>query len=219
MYYDFRDMYWWPGMKKKISIYVSKCLTCAKVKAEHQRPSGLLQQPEIPEWKWENIAMDFITKLPRSSSGHDAIWVIVDRLTKSAHFLAIREDYSMEKLARLYIDEIVARHGVPTSIISDRDGPFTSRFWQTMQKALGTRLDMSTAFHPQTNRQSERTIQTLEDMLRASVIDFSGSWNIHLPLAEFSYNNSYHSSIRYAPIEALYGRKCRLHVLWAKIGD
>ncbi|GJW90782.1 putative reverse transcriptase domain-containing protein [Tanacetum coccineum] len=117
MYYDLWDMYWWPGMKKDIAIYVSKCLKCAKVKVEHQRPSGLLQQHEIPEWKWEKISMDFITKLPRSSSGHDAIWVIVDRLTKSAHFLAIREDYSMEKLARLYIDEIVARHGVPTSII------------------------------------------------------------------------------------------------------
>ncbi|GKE88255.1 putative reverse transcriptase domain-containing protein, partial [Tanacetum coccineum] len=108
-----------------------------EVKAEHQRPSGLLQQPDIPEWKWEKIAMDFITKLPRSSSGHDAIWVIVDRLTKSAHFLAIREDYSMEKLARLYINEIVARHGIPTSIVSDRDGRFTSRFWQTMQKSVG----------------------------------------------------------------------------------
>ncbi|GKB79900.1 putative reverse transcriptase domain-containing protein, partial [Tanacetum coccineum] len=137
MYYDLRDMYWWPGMKKEIAIYVSKCLTCAKVKVEHQRPPGLLQQPEIPEWRWEIIAMDFITKFPRSSSGHDAIWVIVDRLTKSVHFLAIREDYSMEKLARLYIDEIVARHGVPTSIISDRDGHFTSRFWQTMQKSIG----------------------------------------------------------------------------------
>ncbi|GJV25779.1 putative reverse transcriptase domain-containing protein [Tanacetum coccineum] len=141
------------------------------------------------------------------------------RLTKLAHFLAIREDYSMEKLARLYIDEIVARHGVPTSIISDRDGRFTSRFWQTMQKALGTRLDMSTAYHPQTDGQSERTIQTLEDMLRACVIDFGGSWNIHLPLAEFSYNNSYHSSIRCAPFEALYGRKYRSPVLWAEIGD
>ncbi|GJX38607.1 reverse transcriptase domain-containing protein [Tanacetum coccineum] len=192
MYYDLRDMYWWSGMKKEIAIYVSKCLTCAKVKAEHQRPSGLLQQPEIPEWKWEKIAMDFITKLPRSSSGHDAIWVIVDRLTKSAHFLAIREDYSMEKLAR---------------------------FWQTMQKALGMRLDMSTAYHPQTDGQSERIIQTLEDMLRACVIDFGGSWNIHLPLAEFSYNNSYHSSIRCAPFEALYGRKCRSLELWDEIGD
>ncbi|GJT07619.1 putative reverse transcriptase domain-containing protein [Tanacetum coccineum] len=119
MYYDLRDMYWWPGMKRDIATYVSECLTCAKVKAEHQRPLSLLQQPEIPEWKWENITMDFITKLPRTRNGHDAIWVVVDRLTKSAHFLAIREDYSTEKLARLYTDEIVARHGVPVSIISD----------------------------------------------------------------------------------------------------
>ncbi|GJR66660.1 putative reverse transcriptase domain-containing protein [Tanacetum coccineum] len=219
MYYDLRDMYWWPGMKRDIATYVSKCLTCAKVKAEHQRPSGLLQQPEIPEWKWENITMDFITKLPRTRNGHDAIWVVVDRLTKSAHFLAVREDYSTEKLARLYTDEIVARHGVPVSIISDRDARFTSRLWQTFQKALGTRLDMSTAYHPQTDGQSERTIQTLEDMLRACVIDFGGSWDVHLPLAEFSYNNSYHTSIRCAPFEALYGRKCRSPVSWAKIGE
>ncbi|GJY19940.1 ribonuclease H-like domain-containing protein [Tanacetum coccineum] len=136
MYHDLRDMYWWPGMKRDIATYVSKCLTCSKVKAEHQRPSGLLQQPEIPEWKWDKITMDFITKLPRSKNGHDTIWVIVDRLTKSAHFLAIREDYSTERLARIYIDEIVARHGVPVSIISDRDGRFTSRCWQTVQKGF-----------------------------------------------------------------------------------
>ncbi|GJU38985.1 putative reverse transcriptase domain-containing protein [Tanacetum coccineum] len=122
MYHDLRDMYWWPGMKRDIAIYVNKCLTCSKVKAEHQRPLGLLQQPEIPEWKWDKITMDFITKLPRMKSGHDMIWVIVDKLTKSAYFLAIREDYSTERLARLYIDEIVARHGVPVSIILDRDG-------------------------------------------------------------------------------------------------
>ncbi|GKC21848.1 putative reverse transcriptase domain-containing protein, partial [Tanacetum coccineum] len=158
MYYDLRDMYWWPGMKRDIAIYVSKCLTCAKVKAEHQRPSGLLQQPEIPEWKWDKITMDLITKLPRSRSGHDAIWVIIDILTKSAHFLAIGEDFNMEKLARLYIDEIMARHGVLVSIISDRDGRFTSHF-------------------------------------------------------------CYHLSIRYAPLEALYVRKCRSPVLWADIGE
>ncbi|GJY41392.1 putative reverse transcriptase domain-containing protein [Tanacetum coccineum] len=119
--------------------------------AEHQRPSGLLQQPEIPEWEWDKITMDLITKLPRSRCGHDVIWVIVDRLTKSAHFLAIREDFGTEKLARQYIDEIVAQHGVPVLIISDRDGRFTSHFWQTVQKALGTRLDLSTAYHPQTD--------------------------------------------------------------------
>ncbi|GKC44117.1 putative reverse transcriptase domain-containing protein, partial [Tanacetum coccineum] len=141
MYHDLRDMYWWPGMKKDIAIYVSKCLTCFKVKAEHERPSGLLQQPEIPKWKWDKITIDFISKLPRTKCGHDTIWVIVDKLTKSAHFLAIREDYSTERLARLYIDEIVARHGVPVSIISDRDGRF-------IHDSGKTRLDMSTSYHP-----------------------------------------------------------------------
>ncbi|GJR52916.1 putative reverse transcriptase domain-containing protein [Tanacetum coccineum] len=163
--------------------------------------------------------MDFITKLPKSRSGHDVIWVVVDRLTKSAHFLVIREDYSTEKLARLYTDKIVTRHGVSVSIILDRNARFTSRLWQTFQKALRTRLDISTAYHPQTDGQSERTIQTLEDMLKAYVIDFGGSWDVHLPLAEFSYNNSYHTSIRCAPFEALYGRKCRSPVLWAEIRE
>ncbi|GJT12539.1 putative reverse transcriptase domain-containing protein [Tanacetum coccineum] len=211
--------YWWPGMKKDIAEYVIKCLTCLKVKAEHQRPSGLLQQREIPVWKWEGIAMDFVTKLPRTSSGHDTIWVIVDRLTKSAHFLPMREDYKMERLARLYLNEIVARHGVPISIISDCDSRFTSRFWQSLQEALGTRLDMSTAYHLQTDGQSERTIQTLEDMLRACVLDFGGSWDVHLLLVEFSYNNSYHSSVRCALFDVLYGRKCRSPIMWAEVGE
>ncbi|GJZ53748.1 putative reverse transcriptase domain-containing protein, partial [Tanacetum coccineum] len=219
MYYDLRDRYWWPRMKKDIVVYVSRCLTCLKVKAEHHRPSGLLQQPKIPEWKWEWIAMDFVTKLPRTSSGHDTIWVIVDRLTKSAHFLPMRGDYKMDRLARLYLNEIMARHGVPILIISGRDSRFTSRFWQSMQEALGTRLDMSMAYHPQTDGQSERTIQTLEDMLRACVLDFSGSWDVHHPLVEFSYNNSYHSSVRCVPFKALYGRKCRSLIMWAEIGE
>ncbi|GJV56689.1 putative reverse transcriptase domain-containing protein [Tanacetum coccineum] len=131
----------------------------------------------------------------------------------------MHEDYKMNRLARLYLNEIVARHGVPISIISDRDSRFTSRFWQSMQEALGTRLDMSTAYHPQTDGQSERTIQTLEDMLRACVLDFGGSWDVHLPLVEFSYNNSYHSSVRCAPFEALYGRKCRSPIMWAEVGE
>ncbi|GKE83805.1 putative reverse transcriptase domain-containing protein, partial [Tanacetum coccineum] len=209
VYYDLRDLYWWPGMKRDIAEYVSRCLTCSKIK----------QQPEIPEWKWEKLAMDFITKLPKSSSGYDTIWVIVDRLTKSAYFLPIREDYKTEKLTKIYANEIVARHGVPVSIISDRDGRFTSHLWQAFQKALGTRLDMSTAYHPQTDGQSERTIQTLEDMLRACVMDFGDSWDTHLPLIEFSYNNSYHTSIKCAPFEALYGRKCRSPVIWTEVGE
>ncbi|GJS01319.1 putative reverse transcriptase domain-containing protein [Tanacetum coccineum] len=219
MYHDLRKLYWWPNMKADIATYVSKCLTCAKVKAEHQKPSGLLQQPEIPVWKWERITMDFITKLPRTPSGYDSIWVIVDRLTKSAHFIPMNEKYKMEKLTRLYLKEIVCRHGVPVSIISDRDPRFASRFWRSLQKSLGTNLDMSTAYHLETDGQSERTIQTLEDMLRACVIDFGSDWDKHLPLAEFSYNNSYHASIKAAPFEALYGRKCRSPVCWSEVGD
>ncbi|GJV52777.1 putative reverse transcriptase domain-containing protein [Tanacetum coccineum] len=169
--------------------------------------------------EYEGIAIDFVTKLPRTSSGHDTIWVIVDRLTKSAHFQPMREDYKMERLARLYWNEIVARHGVSISIISDRNSHFTSRFWQSMQVALGTRLDMSTTYHPHTDGQSERTIHTLEDMLRACILDFEGSWDVHLPLVEFSYNNSYHASVRCAPFEALYGRKCRSPIMWAEVGE
>ncbi|GJV67656.1 hypothetical protein Tco_1483165 [Tanacetum coccineum] len=219
MYHDIKKLYWWPNMKAIIAEYVSKCLTCSRVKAECQKPSGLLVQPEIPMWKWERITMDFVTKLPKTSTGHDAIWVIVDRLTKSAHFIPIRATDSMETLTRLYIKEIVSRHGVPISIISDRDSHFTSRFWQSLQNALGTQLDMSTAYHPETDGQSERTIQTLEDMLRACVIDFEKGWDKHLPLVEFSYNSSYHASIKAAPFEALYGRKCRSPVCWSEVGD
>ncbi|GKA12147.1 putative reverse transcriptase domain-containing protein [Tanacetum coccineum] len=219
MYQDLKKLYWWPNMKAEIATYVSKCLTCAKVKAEHQKPSGLLQQPEIPEWKWEKITMDFVSGLPRTPSGYDSIWVIVDRLTKSAHFLPMKKTDSIEKLAQLYLKEIICKHGVPTSIISDRDSLFTSRFWKSLQEAMGTQLDMSTAYHPETDGQSERTIQTLEDMLRACVIDFGSSWDRHLPLVEFSYNNSYHASIKAAPFEALYGRKCRSPVCWSEVGE
>nr|GEV41373.1 hypothetical protein [Tanacetum cinerariifolium] len=176
-------------MKKDIAMYVTKYLTCLKVKPKHQRPSGILQQPEILEWKWEGIAKDFVTKLPRTSSGHDTIWVIVDRLTKSAYFLPMHEDYKIDRLARLYLNDIVSRHGVPISIISDCDGRFTSR------------------------------IQTLEDMLRACVLDFGASWDVHLPLVEFLYENNYHSSMRCAPFKALYGRKCRSSITWAEVGE
>nr|GEW90181.1 putative reverse transcriptase domain, ribonuclease H-like domain, aspartic peptidase domain protein [Tanacetum cinerariifolium] len=179
----------------------------------------LLVQLEIPQWKWDNITMDFVTKLLRTSKGHDTIWVIIDRLTKSVHFLSMRENDSMDKLTRLYLIEVVTRHGIPVSIICDRNGRFTSNFWRAYQKALGTRLDMSTAYHPQADGQSERTIQTLEDMLRACVIDFRNGWERHLPMIEFSYNNSYQASIKTAPFEVLYGRKCRSPVYWAEVED
>ncbi|GJV91909.1 putative reverse transcriptase domain-containing protein [Tanacetum coccineum] len=167
MYQDMKQLYWWPNMKADIVTYVSKCLTCLRVKVEHQKPSGLLVQPDIPQWKCDNITMDFVTKLTKTQSGNDTIWVIVDRLTKSAHFLPMRETDTMDKLARLYLKEVVTRHGIPVSIICDRDPRFTSNLWWSFQKAMGTPLDMSTAYHPETDGQSERTIQTLEDMLRA----------------------------------------------------
>nr|GEZ71063.1 reverse transcriptase domain-containing protein [Tanacetum cinerariifolium] len=219
MYRDIKRLYWWPNIKAIIGEYVGKCLTCFRVKTKCQKPSGLLIQPKISIWKWERITMDFVTKLPRTSNGHDTIWVVVDRLTKSAHFIPTRETESMDTLTWLYIKEIISHQGAPISIILDHNSHFTSRFWQSLQKALGTQLDISTVYRPKTDRQSERTIQTLEDMLRACAIDFGKGWEKHLPLVEFSYNNSYHASIKAAPFEALYGRKCRSHVCWAKFGD
>ncbi|KAG8485714.1 hypothetical protein CXB51_019031 [Gossypium anomalum] len=158
MYNDLKCQFWWSGMKRDISDFVSKCLVCQQVKAEHQVPSGLLQPIMIPEWKWDRVTMDFVSGLPLSPSKKDAIWVVVDRLTKSAHFISVRTDYSLDKLAELYISQIVKLHGVPISIVSDRDPRFTSRFWKKLQEALGTKLHFSTAFHPQTDGQSERII-------------------------------------------------------------
>nr|GFB73605.1 reverse transcriptase domain-containing protein [Tanacetum cinerariifolium] len=163
--------------------------------------------------------MDFVTKLPKSSQGYDTIWVVVDRLTKSTIFTPIRETDPMDKLARIYLNEVVTRHGIAVSITSDRDPRFASNFWRSLQNALGTRLEMSTAYHPKTDSQSERTIQTLEDMLRACAIDFGKGWVNHFPLVEFSYNNSYHASIKATPFKALYGRKCRSPGRWIEVRE
>ena len=200
MYLDLRRQYYWSGMKRHVGDFVRRCLTCQQVKAEHQRPAGLLQPLEIAEWKWEHITMDFVTHFSWTSRKHDAIWVIVDRLTKSAHFLALRITFTLEEFYRLYIWEIVLLHGVPVSIVSDRDPRFTAQFLKSFQKAIGTQLSMSTAFHPRADGQSERTIQILEDMLRAWVLDLKGSREEHLPLIELAYNNSYQASIQMAPM-------------------
>ena len=162
--------------------------------------------------------MDFVTGLPRTQRGHDAIWVIVDRLTKLAHLIATNNTYSLERYAQLYVDEIVRLYGAPVSIVSNRYPRFTSRLWPKLQDAMGTRLHFNTDFHPQTDGQSERTIQTLEDMLRACVMEFKGSWDNYLALIEFANNNSYQSSIGMAPYEALYGRKCRTQSVGTKWG-
>ncbi|KAK8987271.1 hypothetical protein V6N11_027027 [Hibiscus sabdariffa] len=189
MYQNLKERYIWAGMKKDIFDYVARCLTCQQVKAEHQHPSGLLQPIRIPEWKWDHITMNFVTGLPLTPSKKDSVWKLSD--------------------CTVY----------PLSIISDRDPKFTSRFWQALHDALGTSLNFSTAFHPQTDGQSERVIQILEDMLRGCVIDFRGSWEDFLPLAEFAYNNSYQVSIRMATYEALYGRKCRTPICWTELYD
>nr|GFC94814.1 retrotransposon protein, putative, Ty3-gypsy subclass [Tanacetum cinerariifolium] len=153
MYHDLKQHFWWSGMKRDVAMYVSKCLICQQVKIEHQRASGLLQQLDIPVWKWDEISMDFVTGLPRTQRRHDAIWVVVDHLTKFAHFLPIRKDYS-------------------------------------------------------TDGQSELTIQTLEDMLRSCALEWTGNWDDYICLVGFAYNNSWHASIKCAPFEMLYGRKC-----------
>ena len=153
MYQDLKQFYWWKGMKRDVTEYVSKCLTCQQVKAEHQVPTGLLNPLLIPQWKWDNITMDFVSGFPLTQQKHDYVWVIVDKLTKSAHFIPIRMDYSMDRLAELYVEKIVQLHGVPLSIVSDRDPHFTSRFWKELQSALGTKQKFSTIFHPQTDGQ------------------------------------------------------------------
>jgi hypothetical protein len=219
MYQDLKLNFWWSGMKKQVAEYVAACLTCQKAKVEHQKPAGIMQSLEVPEWKWDSISMDFVTALPKTQKRHDSIWVIVDRLTKSAHFLPVKTTFNVQQLAELYVAEIVRLHGVPTSIVSDRDPKFTSHFWGALHKALGTKLSLSSAYHPQTDGQTERTIQSLEDLLRACVLDNHGSWDDILPLVEFTYNNSFHASIGMAPYEALYGRRCRTPLCWHQDGE
>jgi transposase InsO family protein len=160
---------------------------------------------QVPEWKWEEIAKDFIVGLPRTQSGYDSIWVIVDRLTKVAHFIPVKTTYSRPQLAELYVSRIVYLHGVPKKIVSDRGTQFTSRFWERLHEALDTQLRFSSAYHPQTDGQTERVNQILEDMLRACALQYGRSWDKSLPYVEFSYNNSYQESLKMAPFKMLYG--------------
>jgi len=206
-------------MKREVAEYVALCDVCQRVKAEHQKPAGLLQPLKIPEWKWEEIGMDFIVGLPRTQSGFDSIWVVVDRLTKVAHFIPVKTTYSGAKLAELYMSRIVCLHGVPKKIVSDRGTQFTSYFWKRLHESMGTKLNFSSAYHPQTDGQTERTNQILEDMLRACAIQYGTSWDKSLPYAEFSYNNSYQASIKMSPFQALYGRRCRTPLHWDQPGE
>ncbi|XP_073037569.1 uncharacterized protein [Primulina eburnea] len=208
MYKDLRSQFWWKEMKHDVIDFVCRCLNCQHIKAERRRPGGELRSLEVPTWKWEHISMDFGTHLPRSTRTIDAIWVIIDRLTKVTHFIPYSMNSTYLTMVQLYTREIVRLHGIPVHIISDRDPRFTFHFWEGLQTAMGTELRLSISYHPQTDGQTEHTIQTLEDMLRAYVMDFKSAWQSSIPLVEFAYNNSYHSSIQMAPFEALYGRRC-----------
>src|ERR1051325_2978072 len=219
MYGDLKKLFWWPGMKKVIAEFVYAYLICQKSKIEHQKSSGLMEPLFVLDWKWDGISMDFVSGLSRTAKNCDASWVIVDRLTESAHFIPMRMDYPMEKLVLLYVERIVSLHGIPASIVSDRDPRFTSKFWTGLQEALGTKLRLSFAYHPQTDGPTERTIHSLEDLLRACVLEKGGAWDRYLPLIEFTYNISFHSSIGMAPFEALYGRRCRTPLCWYESGQ
>jgi transposase InsO family protein len=173
----------------------------------------------VPEWKWEEIAMDFIVGLPRTQSGYDSIWVIVDRLTKVAHFIPIKTTYSRLQLTELYMSRIICLHGVSKKIMSDRGTQFTSKFWERLHETLDTQLRFSSAVHPQTNGQTERVNQMLEDMLRACTLQYERSWDKSLPYTECSYNNSYQESLKMAPFKILYGRRCRTPLFWSETGE
>jgi transposase InsO family protein len=214
MYQTLRRHFWWKKMHIEVAQFVARCLVCQQVKAERKRPAGLLRPLPKSQRKFDIISMDFVTGFPRTQGGFTAIWVIVDTLTKVAHFIPFRYGLPAEGMAKLYLNSLFRLHGSPTKIISDRDTRFTSHFWGRFQEALGTQLSFSTAFHPQTDGQSERTIQTLEDMLRSCALTMGGDWESHLGLAEFAYNSSYHASIGMSPYEALYGHPVRTPICW-----
>jgi hypothetical protein len=209
MYRDLNPRYCWYGMKRDVVEYVALRDTCQRVKAEHQRPAGLLQPLKIPEWKWEEIGMNFIVGLPYIEAGYDSIWVIVDRLMKVPHFISVKISFSGAKLAELYMSRIMCLHRVPKKIVSDRGSQFTSKFSEKLHESMDTKLNFSSAYHPQMDGQMERTNQILQDMLRAYALNYGKSWDKILPHTEFSYNNSYQASIKMAPFEALYGQQCR----------
>jgi hypothetical protein len=219
MYQDLKQHYWWTKMKIEIARYVAKCDTCRRVKAIHMKAAGPLQYLPIPTWKWKDISMDFIVGLPRTTKGFDSIWVIIDWLTKTTQFLPVKTYYPIITYAQIYVARILSLHGIPKTIVSNQGPQFVSKFWSELHKSLGTKLLHSSAYHPHTSGQTERVNQILEDMLRACVLEFPQKWDDCLPLAEFSYNNSYQESIKMAPFEVLYGRRCRTPLNWSEPGE
>jgi hypothetical protein len=219
MYRDLRENFWWSNMKGEIAEYVSSCDTCQRIKASHLKTAGQMQPLSIPARKRDDISMDFIVGLPLTPQKHDSIWVILDRLTKTAHFIPVHTTYSAERYAEIYVNLIVRLHSVPKTILLDRGTQFVARFWAQVHESLGTKLIHSSSYHPQTDGETERVNQIVEDMLRACIIHFDKSWDKCLALAEFAYNNSYQASLKMAPFEALYGRRCCTLLNWSQVEE
>jgi hypothetical protein len=219
MYQDLKENFWWSYMKFNIAKYVSECDTSHRMKASYLKSVGVLQPLSIPTWKWDDISMDFIVGLPLTARKKDSIWVIMDRLTKTVHFIAVHTTYLVQHCAELYMDQIVRLHGISKIIISDRGTQFVARFWEQLHECLGTKLFRSSSYHPQTDGQMERVNQIVEDMLWESIMHFDKSWDKCLSLVEFSYNNSYQASLKMATFDALYRWRCRTPLNWSEAGE
>jgi hypothetical protein len=214
-----KSYYFWPGMKREIVEYITRCMECQKVKAKHRHPTGLLQPLPIPEWKWEVVTMDFITGFPRTGKMHDSIMVVVDKLTKAAHFIPLKTTHKAADVANIFIKEVERLHRIPKMIVSDRDPKFTSNLWKGLFKGFGANLNFSTTYHPESDGQTERVNRVIEDILRMYVIDKPSRWEDYLHLVEFACNNGYHASLKMSPFEELYGRKCNTPVRWDNQAD
>ncbi|GJP48503.1 hypothetical protein CLOM_g7787, partial [Closterium sp. NIES-68] len=198
--------YYWPHMADDVQKFVTSCDTCQRMKSSKQKKAGLLQPLPVPEQPWQVVSLDFITGLPPTSSGHDAILVVIDKFSKMGHFIPTHTTARTEETAQLFVRHIISQHGIPTTLISDRDPKFTSKFWKELMSLLGTKLAMSSAYHPQTDGQTERLNQIVEQLLRAACKDDISKWDLHLPVLEFAYNNATHAATGQTPFFLCYGR-------------
>jgi hypothetical protein len=207
-----RKQFFWPELNKCIANYQAKFLECQQVKLEHQHPAGLLHPLPIPKWKWETISMDFITGLPKLTKKNDAIMVVLEKLSKSTHFILVKSTCKAIDIANIFMEEIFRLHGMPKEIVSDQDTKFTSNFWKSLMVGFETKLLFNTSHHPQTDGKTKRVNQIVEHMLRMHVMHQLKKWEDYLPLVEFAYNNGYQEPLNMIPFEVLYGRQCKIPI-------
>ncbi|GJP64571.1 hypothetical protein CLOP_g21549 [Closterium sp. NIES-67] len=198
--------YYWPHMAADVQQFVTSCATCQRMKSSKQKKTGLLQPLPVPEQPWQVVSLDFITGLLATTSGHDTILVVIDKFSKMGHFIPTHTTARTEETSQLFVRYIISQHGIPTTLISDRDPKFTSKFWKELMSLLGTKLAMSSAYHPQTDGQTERLNQIVEQLLRAASKDEISKWDLHLPTLEFACNNATHAATRQTPFFLFYGR-------------